>query len=347
MTQLESVPRTHELKPPGSWTSPSDHFLVALSHPWYRALIAIQDTIVQETAAFWAKRGVRLLLLPITTGSISSPMGLGSDSEPVSVEIGGERTYLADSMQFLLEYGSRLTPPGCYYVMPSFRGEATDRTHMSEFFHSEAEITGTLDDVIGTVEAYLRALAAALLARNADDVRAAAGATDHLERLVAAPSVPRLTFDEAATMLARRGGEVKTDPVHGFRTVPRASEQILIDHCGGAVWLTHWDQLAVPFYQALAPDGRTTLNGDLLIGQGEALGAGERHRTGAEVLEALRRHGVSGDEYEWYIAMKENYPLTTSGFGLGIERFLLWVLNHDDVRDLQLLPRMRGHGLVP
>jgi asparaginyl-tRNA synthetase len=347
VTQVESAARTYEFRPPGSWASPRDHFLVALSHPWYRALVAIQDTIVQATAAFWAERDIRHLLLPITTGSISSPMGLGSDSEPVSVEIGGERTYLADSMQFLLEYGCRVSPPGCYYVMPSFRGEATDRTHMSEFFHSEAEITGTLEDVIGTVEEYLRALAAALLARNPGDVQAAVGTTGHLERLVATPSLPRLTFDEAAAVLGRRGGELRTDPAHGFRTVPRASEQLLMEYCGGIVWLTHWDQLAVPFYQALSADGRTTLNGDLLIGQGEAIGAGERHRTGAEVLDALRRHEVSPGDYEWYVAMKENHPLTTSGFGLGIERFLLWVLDHNDVRDLQLLPRMRGHGLVP
>lgn len=45
--------------------------------------------------------------LPITTGSISSPMGLGSDSIPVKIQLGGRDTYLADSMQFALEYGCR------------------------------------------------------------------------------------------------------------------------------------------------------------------------------------------------------------------------------------------------
>lgn len=347
MTQLAFTPRTGVVSPPGSWRLPQEHFLTALTHPWYRSLVAVQDTIFQATAAFWAGRGVKLLLLPITTGSISSPMGLGSDSEPVSVEIGGERTYLADSIQFMLEYGCRLAPYGTYYVMPSFRGEATDATHMSEFFHSEAEIPGTLDDVISTVEAYLRALVSALLVHNGGDLHAITGDLSHLERLANLPDLTRLTFDEAEAILAVRGGEVRTDPVHGFRSVPRASEKLLIEHCGGFVWLTNWDQLAVPFYQAVAEDGRTTLNADLLMGEGEALGAGQRHRTGDEVAAALRRHGVAQEEYQWYVAMKDHHPMLTSGFGLGLERFLLWVFNHDDVRDLQLLPRMRGHRLVP
>jgi aspartyl/asparaginyl-tRNA synthetase len=175
-----------------------------------------------------------------------------------------------------------------------------------------------------------------------------AGTVQHLERLAgSATALPRLTFDEASRVVQKRGGRLERNREHGFRTMPRASERLLMSYCGGITWLTNWDQLAVPFYQALAPETGKTLNADLLIGQGEALGAGERHATGDEVRAALQLHGVSADEYEWYIAMKDFFPLKTSGFGLGIERFLLWVLDHDDVRDLQLLPRMYGSGIIP
>lgn len=322
--------------------------MLALDNPWYKVLVAAQDSILRATVSFWSDRSVRMLFLPITTQSISSLMGLGGDSEPVCVDIGGERTYLADSMQFMLEYGCRIAPQGCYYVMPSFRGEATDPTRMNEFFHSEAEIPGTLDDVIEVVEAYLRALATELLSGNADEIRAVAGTVQHLERLAgSASALPRLTFDEASRVVQRRGGRIERNREHGFRFMARASERLLMSYCGGITWLTNRDQLAAPFYQALAPETGKALNADLLIGQGEVLGAGERHATGDEVRAALQRHGLSADEYEWYIAMKDFFPLKTSGFGLGIERFLLWVLDHDDVRDLQLLPRMRGSGIIP
>lgn len=54
-----------------------------------------------------------------------------------------------------------------------------------------------------------------------------------------------------------------------------------------------------------------------------------------------------GEEYEWYCTMKEKYPMKTSGFGLGIERFILWLFKHDDIRDCQILPRFNGVNIVP
>jgi asparaginyl-tRNA synthetase len=275
-------------------------------------------------------------------------MGLGSDSLPVRVTIGPDEVYLADSMQFLLEYGCRFVQDGCYYIMPSFRGEATDRTHMSEFFHSEAELPVGLEDILATVDDYLRFLSTTLLTACADEIRSAAGTIEHLEVMATGPAeIERITFDEAERVLKRIGGEVRRDPDYGFRTIDRRSERLLIEHVSGPVWLTHWDPLAVPFYQALDATGERTLNADLLIGEGEAVGAGQRHATEQEARDALARHGVPAAEYEWYLAMKREAPLRTSGFGLGVERFMQWVLRHDDVRDLQLLPRMRGSGLVP
>ena len=66
-----------------------------------------------------------------------------------------------------------------------------------------------------------------------------------------------------------------------------------------------------------------------------------------EVLEALKYHNVDRKEYEWYCCMKEKYPLKTSGFGMGIERFMLWILKHDDIRDCQLIPRFNGVNIIP
>lgn len=62
---------------------------------------------------------------------------------------------------------------------------------------------------------------------------------------------------------------------------------------------------------------------------------------------SLKQHQVSPEEYEWYCKMKQLYPLKTSGYGLGIERYLLWVLNHNDIRDCQLLPRFNGENIIP
>jgi aspartyl/asparaginyl-tRNA synthetase len=333
------------LTPPGSWRRPDTHFLTVMGSPWYAALLSLQDTITSATVAFWAERGLHFGHLPVTTGSVSSPMGLGSDSLPVEVDLFGARTFLADSMQFSLEYLCRLADRGTYYLMPSFRGEAPDATHLCQFFHSEAELPGTLDDVMTVVEEYLRRLVAALADRHAQTIRSAAGTLDHVTALLEDPrAFRRLTFAEAAQ-------ELGDDPrfiVHedGWRNLTRAGERRLMEIHGDFVWITHWDALAVPFYQRQDALGRA-LNADLLFGPGEVVGAGERHVGGPEVVEALRQHAVPVADYDWYVRMKTEAPMRTAGFGMGVERFLMWLLRQDDIRDLELLPRVNGRTILP
>jgi asparaginyl-tRNA synthetase len=319
-------------------------YLTVLEEPFYRSLVDLQDLISYETARFWRSRNVRSVHLPVTTGSISSPMGLGSDSLPVQVDLFGVPVYLADSMQFMLEYGCRLTSAGCYYLMPSFRGEDADATHLSQFFHSEAEIPGSLDDVIGVADDYIRHLASAVVSELADTVRREAGGTEHIEKFLASPTT-RMTFDEAVDLLG-------ADPEcfefgDQWRTITRAGERRLIERFGPAVWLSGFDHLSVPFYQATDASGEKALNADLLLGPGEVMGCGERHTGGAQVRAALVRHQVAAEDYAWYVGMKEHHALRTSGFGMGVERFLMWVLDHPDIRDLQLVERFNGVVTAP
>ena len=126
----------------------------------------------------------------------------------------------------------------------------------------------------------------------------------------------------------------------------RAGERELMARCGEFLWLTHWDSLAVPFYQAIGDNGRA-INADLLFGPGEVVGAGQRHTDGQQVLAALAAHDVDPEPYRWYVSMKQAAPMTTAGFGLGVERFLMWLLCHDDIRDLQLWPRANGRRTEP
>ncbi|MFJ4851610.1 asparagine synthetase A [Streptomyces sp. NPDC088733] len=316
-----------------------------MSSPWYAALVDLQDTITTATVAFWTERGIRFGHLPVTTGSVSSPMGLGSDSLPVKVDLFGAPTYLADSMQFSLEYLCRLAGRGAYYLMPSFRGEAPDSTHLCQFFHSEAEIPGGLQDVMTLVEEYLRHVVGELVTRHADLIRAAAGSLDHVTALLDDHrAFRRLTFDEATAAL-------DDDPryvVHedGWRNLTRDGERCLMDMYGDFLWVTHWDASAVPFYQRQDARGRA-LNGDLLFGPGEVVGAGERHVGGSEVLDALRQHKVPAEDYDWYVRMKTDTPMRTAGFGMGVERFLMWLLAQRDIRDLELLPRVNGRTILP
>lgn len=324
----------------------SSRFIDIIADPWYALLIKLQHTVTTATYKFWEQRNALTMHLPITTNAVSSPMGLGSDSLPVEIDLFGQRTYLADSMQFMLEYGCRFHKEGCFYLMPSFRGEDADATHLCQFYHSEVELSCGLDDAIAVADAYFRHVANAVLINCADALKRHATGYIHIEDALGVAAFPRITFDEAAGILRNDARYLTT--AAGWRTPTRAGERQLLSHFGSPVWLTHWDHLAVPFYQAFAdPQGRRALNADFLLGFGEVIGLGERHATADQAAAALALHQVETDPYQWYLDMKSAYPMQTSGFGMGVERFLQWVLGHQDIRDLQILPRFNGVSIVP
>jgi asparaginyl-tRNA synthetase len=174
-------------------------FLLRLGDPWLRDVVRAQDLLVATAQGFFRTRGLTYMNLPITTGAVSSPMGAGSDSMPVAVTIGGVDTYLADSMQFLLEYGCRLVDRGCFYLMPSFRGEPVDETHLQQFFHLEAEVPGSFEDVRRLVEDFLRAFADEIL--ETTDRFSSLTRIDHLTSMTRLKAFPILTYKDAFALL--------------------------------------------------------------------------------------------------------------------------------------------------
>ncbi|MEE1750528.1 MULTISPECIES: amino acid--tRNA ligase-related protein [unclassified Streptomyces] len=327
------------LNAPRLWADADGGFHRSLGSPWARLVAGLQDTAVRATYTYAHSRAVRALHFPITTRTVTCPTGLGSDSVPVPVQVNGVETYLADSMQFMLEYGCRVSPQGCHNILPCFRGDEPDATHLGQFVHSEAEVPGDLDDLVDYVNGYVRAMATAVLTEHDETLRTVLGDVGHLERVaVGDQPFERLRFDEAVRLLDGEGVVTSAD---GARSLSRAAERRLMELVGEFVWVTHFDHLSVPFYQAFENgDERVAENADLYFGIGEVVGAGHRHTTGDQVRAGLTLHKVPEQEYAWYARMKDEAPMVTSGFGLGLERFLLWALRHDDIRDIPLVSRI-------
>ncbi|KAK5856597.1 hypothetical protein PBY51_008181 [Eleginops maclovinus] len=325
---------------------------------WYRNLFRIQNTLFHSTVEYFhSSCQYSYALTPLTTDTISSPMGLGSDSEPVSVHLLGQDIYLADSMQFVLEYFLRFQEnlPGTYYISPSFRGEDPDATHLNQFYHVECELLGNMDKAISTAEGYLAHLTKSMLKKHSDIILNTAGTLTHvkvmLSKLDGKIPLPRVPLDQAIPMMPSTDClEWVQDGQPQFgRKLTRKGERVLIEKYGGAVWLTEMDHLGVPFYQAYV-EGTERCKAkaaDLLLGLGETVGLGERHSTPEMVQEALRHHGVPEQSYKWYLNMRQVNPLLTSGWGMGTERYLCWLLKHDDIRDMHIIPRMKGMKYMP
>lgn len=309
-----------------------EYYLDDLNDNEKKLILELEELILIESMNFYRSKNVHWLSAPVTTGTISSPMGLGSDSLPVKISLDGRETYLADSMQFLLEYGCRFFNDGCWYIMPTFRGEDVDKRHLKQFFHSEAEIPGTLTDVMSLVDEYIKYLL--------QKIQIIIGEQKHLTQVIK-HDIPRITFDEAEKIL----GKENIERHETWRNLSSNNEKKLIEHFGGPVWVMYYDEDAVPFYQR-SINGKAQ-NADLLMGIGETVGCGERWANGAELDKALKHHKIKKTDYEWYIKVKSSQPIQTAGFGMGIERFLLFVLGKNDIRDIQVFRRFNdGEDIV-
>lgn len=345
-------------RPPHSWKDPESHSMLAINNQWYRNLFQIQNTLFHSTVEYFhTSCQYSYALTPITSDTISSPLGLGSDSEPVSVNLLGQDVYLADSMQFTLEYFLRFQEnlPGVYYISPSFRGEDPDATHLNQFYHVECELLGGFEQAIAIAERYLAHLTKSMLKNHSDLILNTAGTLEHvtalLDKLDGKTPLPKVPLDDAIAMMPSadcfewvQDGQ----PQYG-RKLTRKGERFLIKKFGSVVWLTEMDHLGVPFYQAYVEGTgqKKAKAADLLFGLGETLGLGERHLAPETVEAALRQHAVKVKSYKWYINMRQVKPIRTSGWGMGSERYLCWLLQHDDVRDVCIIPRMKGMKYMP
>lgn len=291
---------------------------------------------------FRTSKGMESVMSPITTASISSPMGLGSDSEPVEIEMFGEKICLADSMQFFLEYLLRASDKGVYYIMPTFRGEEHDETHLNQFFHAEAEIVGGLEELLELIEGYVKELTHSVV-NFLEENNCAVPVSDSLLQMIDNKNFLRIDYNDALKELENVSDAIEINE-DGSKVISKVGENYL-SKIYGIFWLTGFPAKIVPFYQKRKIDApEYTETADLIFPViGEIVGCGARHVGAKELVQAIEDMDVHEPEsYDWYITMKEITPIETSGFGLGVERFLSWILGIDDIRKVVLLSRLKG-----
>jgi asparaginyl-tRNA synthetase len=83
------------------------------------------------------------------------------------------------------------------------------------------------------------------------------------------------------------------------------------------------------------------LNADLLApeGHGEIVGGSERIWKFDELVERIHEENLPEEAYSWYIDLRRYGSVPHSGFGMGIERLLKWILKLEHIRDAVPFPR--------
>ena len=96
------------------------------------------------------------------------------------------------------------------------------------------------------------------------------------------------------------------------------------------------------FYMQPDPDRpEVALCADLLApGFGEIIGGSQRIHDEDLLRQRLEEHGLPVEDYRWYLDLRRYGSVPHSGFGLGIERTVLWISGLPHIREAIPFPRM-------
>jgi len=120
-------------------------------------------------------------------------------------------------------------------------------------------------------------------------------------------------------------------------------ESILTQMFEVPIFVTHYPKEIKAFYMKWDPDNnKVVLNHDLLApeGYGEIIGGSERETDVQKLIERLEAIGFNPEDYGWYLDLRRYGSIQHSGFGLGIERFLQWLLKIDHIKETIPFPRL-------
>lgn len=342
--------------------NPDHYYRQVATEPYFAVLTTLRHHVRSISDTYFSDVvGAKNVDLFLMTSSVSSPSGPGSDSEPIPLTFGGLNTYLVDSSQFGFEPVLIGGIPRAYCYLASMRGEEPDARHLNQFYHCEYEAQETFEVTMSVAEGYVRSLAQLfqLMGNTVDRLSLNPERTrEVLNAVLSRKSFNQITFDEAEKLLLKHGHtEGIRESEHG-KDLTSAGERALLKMLGAEapVWVTHYHRDRVPFYQKPSSHNpERVINGDLLFPSifdnsfgGEILGMGQRQDSVDEIYESMRRQGLDPQPYEWYVDLRRiPHYKTTSGFGLGIERFISWALGFESIYKAILYPRMKGISMHP
>lgn len=82
---------------------------------------------------------------------------------------------------------------------------------------------------------------------------------------------------------------------------------------------------------------------DLLVpGIGELCGGSTREYRYDVLVKQMQAKGLKLEDYTEYLSLRQQGTIPTAGFGLGFDRFMMFLTGSDSIRDVTPYPRYYG-----
>ncbi len=319
------------------------------------AAMRIRSTVSYIIHKFFQERDFYYIHTPIITASDCEGAGemfrvttLEPGDTNIQTDFFCRNAYLTVSGQLEAE-ALALALGRVYTFGPTFRAENSNTTrHLAEFWMIEPEIAFfNLSDDIDLAEELLKYCCSAVLELHEADLHWLEKFNEfnllkNLADFIDKP-VNRITYTEAVEILRKNKDQFEFEPVWGD-DLKTEHEKFLVDnYFKGAVVVTNYPKKIKAFYMYQNDDETVACLDFLLPRVGETIGGSQREHRYDKLLSRMTELGMDLENYKWYLDLRRFGSVPHSGFGLGLERFLLFLTGLKNVRDVIPFPRYPGN----
>lgn len=356
-------PETYPVQKKGA----SFEFLRTIAHlrprtNTFGAIARVRNQVSKSIHDFFQEQGFLYIHAPVITASDCEGAGemfkvttfdlakLPPKGPDYGQDFFGKPAYLTVSGQLQAEIFACALGK-VYTFGPTFRAENSNTArHLAEFWMIEPEMAFyDLQDNMALAEAFIKRIIKDALEHCGEDMKFFQERIDKdlLTRLegILKSDFLRIPYTDAVDIL-QKSGQTFEFPVTWGTDLQSEHERYLTEkkfQC--PVILFDYPRKLKPFYMRVNDDGKTVRAMDVLVpGVGEIIGGSQREERLDVLEERMKEQGLDLKVYWWYLDLRRYGTVPHSGFGLGLERTMLFLTGMANIRDVIPFPRTPGNA---
>ena len=236
-----------------------------------------------------------------------------------------------------------------YTFEPTLRADNSNTSrHAAEFCMMEPEICFCdLDELMDNEEEMVKYVISYVMEECKDELEflnkfVDSGLIERLKNVVENEFV-RLDYTEAIKLLEKVKDRF-VFPVKWGVDLQSEHERYLTEEVfKKPVFLKNYPKEIKAFYMRQNDDGKTVSAVDMLVpGIGELCGGSQREERLDKLRARIKELGLKEEDYSWYLDTRRYGTNVHSGYGLGFERFVMYLTGVSNIRDVEFFPRTVG-----
>jgi len=304
---------------------------IDIRKPEIKAIFELKSLMIQLLNEAMCQNGFTQVNTPKIVAS-----GAEGGSTLFSVDYFGKDAYLAQSPQL---YKQMLMSTGLdkiYELGPAFRAEHSNTNrHVTEFISFDGEMSwiDSQEDIMAMIEKIIDHIMKGLVEQGKRQLKI-------LDKSINVPKTPYplLTYEECLKIVNNAGLDLREGDDLGTEG-EKIIGDVMAERGFDLYWIAEYPEEAKPFY-IMEKDGTTySYSFDLDYKGQEISSGGQREHRYDVLVKRIKKKGLDPEDFKFYLdAFKYGMP-PHGGWGIGIERLLVKMIDLPNIREAILFPR--------